>query len=392
MSRANKCRCCRKDAKHKCPRCGQVLHCSIVCAFSDSSHKSYCEEIPKRLKPLLTLNPVLLKPVSDPDTIMCFHEFEQLVVREPCYCEHGKIEFVEYFSNNCISYEKWSEMLWALFNCGITHQTMMHMSCLPTRDSLNWFKVIFTTLLKKTDSRSVLSLVEDEGLLEACLEYEGLCMRFIAGNEECYDECFLECFDEQEGQDDCDCEDCVANRTSKVLFSGFECLHEPEDYTKCEAYVLLGFWECLSNILELDVAMTELGFQKRTFWNKTMVAHQTIFHEFPLTICVIYFKEQLGSVIPRANQITNGSEIIRAYLIDKIKHKSFWKFTRAPLDCLLKEFGTDDFVDDVVLFFGNSNDHNFEDSKTIDTVLNDLQELENFKEFCLDPEACTCNE
>jgi hypothetical protein len=354
-----------------------VLHCSVVCAFTDASHKSYCEEIPKRLKSLLTLNPVLLKPVSDPDNVMCFHEFEKLLVREPCYCEHGKIEFVEYFSNNCIGYDKWSEMLWALFNCGISHQSMMHMSCLPTRDSLNWFRVIFTNLLEKTNSLSVLSLVEDEGLLEACLEYEGLSMRFLAGNEECFDECFV-CFDE----DECDCE------ASKVLFSGFECLHDPEDYTSCEAYVLLGFWECLSNILDLDDELTDLGFQKRVFWNKTMVAHQTIFHEFPLTICVIYFRDSLQSVIPRANQIKDGSEIIRAYLIDKIKHKSFWKFTRAPLDSLLKEFGTDNFVDDVVRFFGTTGDNDNGDSKTIDTLFNDLQELENFKEFCFEPEAC----
>jgi hypothetical protein len=299
-----------------------------------------------------------------------FEKFDKLMFHAPC-CENEecKNRFVQYFMENLLSYEQWNNILCAGFSANIDFSDLMKhdLSEIPSTESLQWFKVLFSTLLRVTKSEYVYTLVQNSALLEACLQNASI--GFV-------------CFSEDEDWDWSDSfVDPDFDEPSSVLFSGFEDIHDCA-YEYADVYILTGFYEELNLITELDDCMKETGFLRRVFWNKTISYQQTIFHEHPVMVVVIYFKEWLSSTIPTNNQILDPSPMIKSHIMDT-SPKIFWKLISAPLDLMLSEFGTDQFIDDIVLFFGEQEPKN-DDSVTIQKIHQDLKELEYFKEMCLD--------
>ncbi len=359
------CRTCdRRNPSLICNRCNCKLHCSVKCASLDESHKKYCinkHHIPKQLQCFMKPNMFLKRCEFD----SFFTKFENVMFHAPC-CENEecKDRFVNYFMNNLLSYEQWNMILLCGFSRNINFSNLMRDDLLeiPSSESLSWFKVLFTTLLHITKSEYVYSLVQNSGLLECCLQFSNICF-VSSSNDEDWDwsSCFV---------------DCDYDNPSSVLFSGFEDIHDCS-FEFIDVYILTGCYQELDLIIELDHCMKQNGFQKRIYWNKSISFQQTIFHKHPVMITVIYFKEWLANTIPQNNQILDASEIIKSHIMDT-SQKIFWKLIEAPLNLMLSEFGTDNFIDNIVLFFGLSHS-NTADSITINQVHQDLKDLEQFK-------------
>jgi hypothetical protein len=285
----------------------------------------------------------------------------------PC-CENPecKNRFVQFFTDNLLSFEQWKLILWSGFvdNIDFTDTMRNDLLEIPSLETVHWFKVLFTTLLHVTKSDYVYSLVQNSGLLEACLSVPFVC--FSEDEDWDWSECFV---------------DPEYDEPSSVLFSGFEDIHDCA-HEFCDVYVLTGFYQELTLITDLDESMRENGFLRRVFWNKSISYQQTIFHDHPVNISIIYFKDTLKNTIPTSNQILDYSPIIKSHIMDT-SPKIFWKLIDAPLNLMLSEFGTDHFIDDIVLFFGVVElDSSCSDMLTIQQMYQDLKDLENFKKTC----------
>ncbi len=274
--------------------------------------------------------------------------------------------YLSHFLDQSMTYTRFRDLTKALFNVNVRMSDVMRAGnhCYPSRESLAWFKVLFQNLLSATKSDAVSSLVSDIGILEACLLKVGVNVICVSpvdspAASDCCPECSL--VDLGEHSD-----------SQNILYSGFE---HTFDSQNCDAYVLSGHYRDLDLLLDLNQSMLQDGFKRRIFWNFCISSEQTVFHEKPVHVIVIYYQDWLESRIPKANQV-DCVQILKYHLRDR--EQSYWTFVEADLRLMLEHCAPDDFVDDLLEFF---NDQHCSDP-TILSLLEDLQNLNKFKEFC----------